>query len=105
MRERLRTGLLVASVVCWVTFLTYQSTTERTPEGETRRHTVGLPFSPWFTKTVEEKRQGGFRMEAGVTVLSWSWLVCVAGAVLLGVWERMKPAAVPESPATTGETP
>lgn len=77
----LRRALQIASVAGLVAFLFVRvETTEAADGTQSRRMTVGLPFSPW---AVDERVEGAgkFRLHREVTFLSWSWL-CLLPAFL-----------------------
>jgi hypothetical protein len=97
MRERVRTVLLIAAVLCFIAFLTFGMKGHLKGDGEFRQYSVGLPESPWFIKTVEEGPTER-RENTRITLASWSWLVLVGGLALLGIRNVLEKA--PDSAAT-----
>jgi TRAP-type C4-dicarboxylate transport system permease small subunit len=101
MRERARTFLLVLAVLCIIAFLTFGMKGSMKVDVELREYSVGLPASPWFTKTVEEG-PGVRRENTRITLASWSWLVLVVGLLLLGIRNVLERESNSTPPGTGG---
>jgi hypothetical protein len=102
MWEHLRAALLIGSVVCFAAALAYRFELHSTGDGESRRHEIGIPGSPWYTKTVWDGPER-YGYQSNMTLWSWSLPVAVLGAVLLGVWNMLR--SEPEKPAERAPTP
>jgi hypothetical protein len=104
MRAKLQGLVLFAAVVCFAAALSYRFEMHASGDGETRRHEIGIPGSPWFTKTV---RDGPNKVgwQSKMTLWSWSVPVAILGAILLGVWDMMRPEKPSELQAQLGATP
>jgi hypothetical protein len=99
----MRALALAAAVALLVLFGTFRTRSETLPGGTREETSIGLWFSPWFTRSKEETmvraasgpgsaRSMTWQMQ--VEFLSWSWPVLVAAIVLLRYGCR-RPRAAP----------
>ena len=52
--------------------------------------TLGFKFSPLWTYSKREAQDGSFVWQAGIQILSWSWIPFAVGATTFELWSRRK---------------